>query len=213
MCILLYAWEETSSAACQYRCASVFWENQGALRGQCDRGGSCFCEPRDTCSLSPPCPPPSNFLFFFVHWTTNALLPWGVVTQGGMRGYHLLFINTGSGNTPHCQPNPLSLHLVPWQGGRGVCWWCGGAGWGGVDQVQRPRCSAKGDDRVFTPLLQLWMRGWWRQGAACVCVCVWRGRGFAVAFGGKTSVSALTHVSLHCYILHSQSKVRSHLLI
>lgn len=66
MCILLYAWEETSSAACQYRCASVFWENQGALRGQCDRGGSCFCEPRDTCSLSPPCPPPSNFFIFFL---------------------------------------------------------------------------------------------------------------------------------------------------
>lgn len=70
-----------------------------------------------------------------------------------MRGYHLLFINTGSGNTPHCQPNPLSLHLVPWQGG----WGGVGSGGGGCrDQVQRPRCSANEDDRVFTPL-QLWM--------------------------------------------------------
>lgn len=40
--------------------------------------------------------------------------PW---TEGGMWGFHLLFINTGSGNTPHCQPNTLSLHLVPWQRG------------------------------------------------------------------------------------------------
>lgn len=40
--------------------------------------------------------------------------------EGGMWGFHLLFINTGSGNTPHCQPNPPSLHLVPWQ--RGLPW-------------------------------------------------------------------------------------------
>lgn len=71
---------------------------------------------------------PTSFHFFFIHWTTNALLPWGVVTQGGMWGYHLLFINTGSGNTPHCQPNPLSLHLVPWQE----------RGWGGVRRYAGP---------------------------------------------------------------------------
>lgn len=129
------------------------WENEGTLwavwRGSWDVGeGLVLWTLWHMFSLSPL---PTSLNFF--HWTINALLPWGVVTEGGMRGYHLLFINTGSGNTPHCQPNPLSLHLVPWQGG-----WVGvGSGGGGCrDQVQRPRCSANEDDRVFT-LLQLWM--------------------------------------------------------
>lgn len=124
MCMLLYAWEETSSTVCQYRCVSAFWENEGTLwavwRGSWEVGeGLVLRTLWHMFSLSPL---PTSLNFF--HWTINALLPWGVVTEGGMRGYHLLFINTGSGNTPHCQPNPLSLHLVPWQGG-----W-GGVGWG-----------------------------------------------------------------------------------
>lgn len=43
-----------------------------------------------------------------------------------------------------------------------------GVGWGGGDQVHRARCSAKLDDRVFTPLLPLWIGGWWRRGEMCV---------------------------------------------
>lgn len=63
-----------------------------------------------------------------------------------MRGFHLLFINTGSGNTPHCQPNPLSLHLVPWQRGAAMTRYRG-------PDVPWMRGV---DDKVFTPL-QLWM--------------------------------------------------------
>lgn len=153
MCMLLYAWEEMISTVCQYRCVSAFWENEGTLWavwwGSWEVGeGLVLWTLWHMFSLSPL---PTSLNFF--HWTINALLPWGVVTEGGMWGYHLLFINTGSGNTPHCQPNPLSLHLVPWQGG----WGGVGSGGGGCrDQVQRPRCSANEDDRVFTPL-QLWM--------------------------------------------------------
>lgn len=96
-----------------------------------------------------------------------------------MWGYHLLFINTGSGNTPHCQPNPLSLHLVPWQGG---------GGGGCRDQVQSPRCSTDEDDRVFTPL-QLWIYadedrvGWG-----------------VMAYTEETPVTALTQPSVLYYI-------------
>lgn len=92
------------------------------------------------------------------HWTINAPLPWGGVeswTGAGMQGFHLLFINTGSGNTPHCQPNPLSLHLVPWQRGGfamtryrvpDVPWMTGG----GIN------VGAMQTDRTLT-LVQLWM--------------------------------------------------------
>lgn len=64
---------------------------------------SLSCPPPSSLSLNYKCPP-----------TLGSGEQW---TEGGMRGFHLLFINTGSGNTPHCQPNPLSLHLVPWQRG------------------------------------------------------------------------------------------------
>ena len=66
---------------------------------------SLYCPPPSFLSLNYKCPP-----------TLGSGEPW---TEGGMRGFHLLFISTGSGNTPHCQPNPLSLHLVPWQRGGG----------------------------------------------------------------------------------------------
>lgn len=91
-----------------------------------------------------PCPPPSFLsLNYKCPPTLGSGEPW---TQGGMRGFHLLFINTGSGNTPHCQPNPLSLRLVPWQ--RGVA----------VTRYRAPDVPwMRGeDDRVFTPS-QLWM--------------------------------------------------------
>lgn len=83
---------------------------------------SLFCTPPFFLSLNYKCPP-----------TLGSGDSW---MEGGMRGFHLLFINTGSGNTPHCQPNPLSLHLVPWQ--RGGC----------QDQVQSPRCCMDDEDRV-----------------------------------------------------------------
>lgn len=70
-----------------------------------------------TCVLSLPCPPPS---FLSLNYKCPPTLGSGELwMEGGMQGLHLLFINTGSGNTPHCQPNPLSLHLVPWQRGVG----------------------------------------------------------------------------------------------
>lgn len=58
------------------------------------------------------CPPPSSLS---LNYECPSTLGSGEPRmEGGMQDFHLLFINTGSGNTPHCQPNPLSLHLVPW---------------------------------------------------------------------------------------------------
>lgn len=61
-----------------------------------------------TSVLSLSCPPPSAL-------SLNCKCPptfgsGALCTEGGMWGFHLLFISTGSGNTPHCQPNPPSLH-------------------------------------------------------------------------------------------------------
>lgn len=94
------------------------------------------------------CPPPSFLpLNYKCPPTLGSGEPW---TEGGMQGFHLLFINTGSGNTPHCQPNPPSLHLVPWQRE--------GGGLGAVTRYRAPDVlRMRGEaDRVFTPLL-LWM--------------------------------------------------------
>lgn len=78
-----------------------------------------------------------------------------------------------------------------------------GVGVGSADQVQRPRCSTKGDDRVFTPLLQLWMRAdedVVRRARACVCE-----RGVGVCSGilwedprqrPYTRLPALLHLTL-----------------
>lgn len=93
---------------------------------------SLSCPPPSLLSLNYKCPP-----------TLGSGEPW---MEGGMRGFHLLFINTGSGNTPHCQPNPFSLHLVPWQRGAAMTRYR-------APDVPRMRGV---DDRVFTPL-QLWM--------------------------------------------------------
>lgn len=70
-----------------------------------------------------------------------------------MWSYHLLFINTGSGNAPHCQPNPLSLHLVPWQGGGGV-----GAA---VTRYRAPDVLWIRLTGVFTPFQILQHVCWW----------------------------------------------------
>lgn len=81
-----------------------------------------------------------------------------------MWGYHLLFINTGSGNAPHCQPNPLSLHLVPWQGGGGV-----GAA---VTRYRAPDVLWIRMTGVFTPSQILQHVCWWsRCGTACMDSC------------------------------------------
>lgn len=78
-----------------------------------------------------------------------------------MWGYHLLFINTGSGNAPHCQPNPLSLHLVPWQGGGGV-----GAA---VTRYRAPDVLWIRRTGVFTPFQILQHVCWWSR---CVIECI-----------------------------------------
>lgn len=93
--------------------------------------------------------------------TYECPLPWGAVTEFGMWGYHLLFINTGSGNAPHCQPNPLSLHLVPWQGGGGVR--------AAVTRYRAPDGLWIRMMGVFTPFQVLQHVCWWSR---CVTACI-----------------------------------------
>lgn len=107
------------------------------------------------------CPPPS---FLSLNYKCPPTLGSGELwTERGMWGFHLLFINTGSGNTPHCQPNTPSLHLVPWQTGAAMTRyrapdvpWMRGGGWQGLH-----------------PAAATYVR-WWRQGGVrwdpCYCL-------------------------------------------
>lgn len=132
---------------CALVCRCVFLGNRGhsmdsLMESWEIREGLVSWTLRHLFSLS--CPPPSFLsLNYKCPPTLGSGEPW---TEGGMRGFHLLFINTGSGNTPHCQPNPLSLHLVPWQRGAAMT------------RYRAPDVPwMRGvDDRVFNPL-QLWM--------------------------------------------------------